>query len=74
MMNHKELDAFYNTVVDRIVDMVWKRFPDDEKSRMHTYDRISESFAGLVKAFNRPNSQFELPKEEIKEESDDSQP
>lgn len=64
---------FYSTVVDRIVDMVWKRFPDDEKSRMYTYDRLAESFAGLVKAFDRPVSKFEVPKEEVKEESDDSE-
>lgn len=67
-MPNKEVESFYNTVVDNIVDMVWQRFPEDEKSRMYTYTRISESFAGLVKAFNRPNSQFELPKEK----SDDS--
>ena len=73
-MNNKELEAFYGTVVDRIVDMVWKKFPDDEKSRMYTYTRLSESFAGLVNAFNRPDSKFELPKEpEIKEELDDSE-
>lgn len=73
-MNNKEVDAFYNTVVDRIVDMVWKRFPEDEKSRMYTYDRLAESFAGLVRAFTGPNEKFNLPKEEEtkEEESNDS--
>ena len=61
---NKEQDAFYNTVVDRIVDMVWKRFPDDDKARLAVYDRVAESFAGLVRAFNSPDDRFELPKEE----------
>ena len=69
-MNNKEAEMYYNTVVDRIVDMVWKRFPEDEKARMYTYDRLAESFAGLVKSFTRPNSKFELPKEPEKNDSE----
>lgn len=69
-MNFKEVDAFYSTVVDRIVDMVWKRFPEDEKARLATYDRLAESFAGLVKVFSGPEGKrFEVPPEPTEEET-----
>lgn len=73
LLTAKEVDAFYNTVVDRIVDMVWEKFPKDEKSRLAVYERLSESFAGLVRVFDRPVSKFEVPEEEEKEESEEEQ-
>lgn len=70
-MQPKEAEMFYSTVVDKIVDMVWKRFPDDEKSRMYTYDRLAESFVGLVKVFNsQTGTKFEVPKEEEQNDSE----
>lgn len=63
-MNHKEVEAFYSLVVDKIVDMTWKKFPDDEKARLAVYDRTAESFAGLVRAFTHPEENFIVPKEE----------
>lgn len=45
----KEAEALYLTVVDQIVDIVWKKFPDNNTSRLYLYDRIGESFSAMAR-------------------------
>lgn len=46
----------YESIVELVVDLVYKEFPSDGEARLRVYDLIADNFRGMVRALRIPEN------------------